>query len=96
MIFAVVVGTIVATQRSDSIRGAKYLLVERCTERGEPRGDYHVALDALDAGTGEMVLIAQGSSARQTEISHQRPIDAIVTGIVDLVDERGELVFRKK
>ncbi len=95
MIFGKVVGTVVATQRSDRIKGAKYLLVERCSARCEPKGDYHVALDALDAGVGEMVLIAQGSSARQTEISYQKPIDAIVTGIVDLVDERGEVVFRK-
>ena len=95
MIFAEVVGTVVATRREDGISGAKYLLVEECSFRGEPRGRYHVALDVVDAGVGEMVMIAQGSSCRQTEVSDRKPVDALICGIVDLVDEQGRIVYRK-
>ena len=99
MIFATVAGTVVSTRRSDSIPGAKYLLLEQCTHRGEPRGEprgeFLVALDELGAGPGEMVLVSQGSSARQTPASDKKPIDAVVAGLVDLVEERGEIVYRK-
>ena len=95
MIFAQVAGTVVATRREDGIRGAKYLLVEECSCRGEGRGRYHVALDVVAAGVGEMVMIAQGSSCRQTEISDRKPVDALICGIVDLVDEQGRIVYRK-
>ena len=95
MIFAKVVGTVVATRRADAISGAKYLLVEQCGHRCEPRGRYHVALDVVDAGVGELVMISQGSSCRQTEISDRKPVDALMGGLVELVDEQGEVVFRK-
>ena len=95
MIFAQVVGTVVATRREDGISGAKYLLVQQCSHRGEARERYHVALDVVDAGVGEMVMIAQGSSCRQTALSDRKPVDALVCGIVDLVDEQGQIVYRK-
>jgi microcompartment protein CcmK/EutM len=95
MIFARVVGTVVATRRADRIAGAKYLLVEQCSHRGEPRGGHHVALDIVDAGVGELVMISQGSSCRQTPISDRKPVDALICGIVDLVDEQGRIVYRK-
>jgi microcompartment protein CcmK/EutM len=95
MIFAQVVGTVVATRREDGIDGARYLLVEECSCRGEARSRYHVALDVVGAGAGELVMIAQGSSCRQTAVSDRKPIDALICGIVDLVDEQGKIVYRK-
>jgi len=95
MIFAQVVGTVVATRREDGIRGARYLLVEQCSHRGDGRGRYHVALDVMGAGLGELVMIAQGSSCRQTALSDRKPVDALICGIVDLVDEQGRIVYRK-
>ncbi len=95
MTFAKVVGTVVLTRRADNVPGAKFLLVEACTPRLEGRGDYVVALDVVGAGEGELVMIAQGPSARNTRLSERRSIDAVVCGIVDLVDEGGEVVFRK-
>ena len=83
------------SERSDGIKGAKYLLVELCSHKAEGRGDYLVALDAMGAGSGEMVIISQRSSARQTQISNKKPIDPIVSGIVDLIEEQGEIVYRK-
>jgi microcompartment protein CcmK/EutM len=97
MIFARVAGTVVATRRSDGIPGAKFLLVELCDQRGRGRGrpDYLVALDGIGAGPGELVMVTQGPSARQMQFSDKKPVDALISGIVDLVDENGEVVFRK-
>jgi len=95
MIFARVAGTVVATVRSDGIPGAKFLLVELCDPQGRGRKDYLVALDGIGAGPGELVMVTQGPSARQMPFSDKKPVDALISGIVDLVDENGEVVFRK-
>jgi microcompartment protein CcmK/EutM len=52
-------------------------------------------LDLVGAGTGEVVIVAQGSSARQTPFTKEKPIDAVIVGIVDLVEENGKVVFKK-
>jgi len=95
MIFAKVVGTVVATRRSDELPGAKYLLVELTSPKGEPRRDYLVALDGVGAGVGELVIVTQGPSARQMAFSDKKPVDALISGIVDLVDEGGSVAYRK-
>ncbi len=95
MIFARVAGTVVATRRSDGVAGGKFLLVELCDQRGRGRKDYLVALDGVGAGVGEVVMVTQGPSARQMPLSDKKPVDALISGIVDLVDEGGEVVFRK-
>ena len=69
--------------------------MEACTPRQEGRGEYLVALDVVGAGVGELVMVAQGPSARNTRVSESRAIDAVVCGIVDLVEERGAVVYRK-
>jgi microcompartment protein CcmK/EutM len=96
MIFARVVGTVVSTKKNDSILGTKYLLTRLCDQSGKSKSGYIVALDLVGAGTGEVIIIAQGSSSRQTETTYQKPIDAVIVGIVDLVEEKGEIVFRKQ
>ena len=96
MIFARVAGTVVSTKKNDSIVGTKYLLTRTCDQNGKPKNDYIVALDLVGAGTGEVVIIAQGSSSRQTELTYQKPIDAVIAGIVDLVEEKGKIIFRKQ
>jgi microcompartment protein CcmK/EutM len=95
VIFARVAGTVVLTQRADTVPGARFLLVEACTPRLEGRGEYLVAVDVVGAGEGELVLLAQGPSARNTVLTDRRSVDAVICGIVDLVDENGEVVFRK-
>jgi microcompartment protein CcmK/EutM len=95
MLFGKVEGTVVSTKKEDSITGTKYLLVRICNHRGEPVEGYVVALDLVGAGTGELIVLAQGSSARQTERTYQKPIDAVIAGIVDLVEENGKTVFKK-
>ena len=95
MILGRVVGTVVATRRCDEIPGARYLLVQAADARGGGRPAWHVALDPLGAGQGELVLLSQGSSERQNPMSDQKPVDTLVAGIVDTVEERGDVVFRK-
>ncbi len=95
MVLGIVRGTVVASQRSDEIIGARYLLVELCKTGGEGTGKFIVALDDIGAGNGEMVLLSQGSSSRQTEISKNKAVDAIIVGIVDTVYESGNVTYRK-
>jgi microcompartment protein CcmK/EutM len=83
-------GTVIATKRSDSLQGAKWLLVEECDPLGTGRGDCLVALDMVGADRGQMVLLTQGSSCRWTMRTEDRPIDTLVVAIVDHVDQRGK------
>ena len=96
MIFGKVTGTVVSTRKSDSITGTKYLLVQLCSRTEKLSDSYLVALDLVGAGPGEMVILSQGSSARQSELTYQKPIDAVIVGIVDLVEEKGSTVYRKQ
>lgn len=95
MIFGIVVGTVVGTKKSDNIVGTKYQLVRLCNYMAEEGSEYLVALDGVGAGVDEMVIISQGSSCRQTKVTKERPIDALIVGIVDLVEKDGEIVFKK-
>ena len=95
MIIAKVVGTVVASQREDGMQGATYLLVEVCDQNLKSKKDFLVALDVVGAGYDELVLISQGSSCRQTETTYQKPVDAMVIAIVDLIDEKDREVYRK-
>ena len=95
MILGMVVGTVVTSKKADGIDGATYLLVERCDQGGSRRGDFHVALDQVGAGVGEMIFMSQGSPNRQTPRTFDKPIDASIIGIVDLIDECGKVVYHK-
>jgi microcompartment protein CcmK/EutM len=95
MILGIVVGTVVSTRRADGIEAARYLLVEQCDQQGTRKHDFLVALDLIGARYGEVVLLCQGSPARQTMITDNRPIDALIAGIVDLIDEKGTVVYQK-
>ena len=95
MIFGKVAGTVVSTIKSDSIIGTKYMLVQLCSRDEKLSDNYLVVLDLVGAGIGEMVIVSQGSSARQSEMTYQKPIDAVIVGIVDLVEEKGSTVYRK-
>jgi microcompartment protein CcmK/EutM len=83
MQLAKVVGTVVASRKESSLEGLKLLLVRAVDEEGRESGGYLVAADAVGAGPEEYVLIAAGSSARQTTMTDKRPVDAVVMAIVD-------------
>jgi microcompartment protein CcmK/EutM len=96
MILGMVVGTVVSNKRADQIEAARYLLIDQCDQQGTGKKDFLVALDLIGAGYGEMVLLSQGSAARQTTITDNRPMDAVIVGIVDLIDESGKVVYKKQ
>ena len=93
MTMARVRGTVVATQRSDQVDAPKWLLVEECDQRGAGRGEYLVALDMVGADRGQVVLLTQGSSCRWTSRTEDRPMDTLVVGIVDSIDQSGEAAY---
>jgi len=95
VILAKVLGNIIASVNVDGIEGSKYMIVAPGTPTGEAAEGAMVALDLIGATTGEFVLVSQGSSVRQTEITKDKPIDAVIMGIVDIVEENGKVVFRK-
>jgi microcompartment protein CcmK/EutM len=95
MNLAKVVGTVVSTQKEDSLSGLKFLLLEILDERRKPTGASVVAADSVGAGVGELVLYAAGSSARLTKVTDKRPVDAVVMAIVDSWEVGGEEVYRK-
>ena len=88
MIYARVVGTIWATRKDPMIEGLPLMLVERIDMEGKPLGTPLVAVDTVSAGVGEQVLVAQGSSARQTAKTRDRPVDAVIMAIVDNLEVR--------
>ncbi len=90
-----VVGTVVASQKEASLEGLKFLTVRRLTIEGEDTDTYVVAVDAVGAVVGEIVMIATGSSARQTVFTDKRPCDAVVMAIVDTWEVQGDEKYRK-
>jgi len=96
MLLGKVIGTLVASRKETSIEGVKLLVVRPCDVDGNVGDAVEVvAADAVGAGVGEVVLYAQGSSARQTELTHQRPLDATIMAIVDSVAVDGETRYVK-
>jgi carbon dioxide concentrating mechanism protein CcmL len=83
MQLAKVVGTVVSTRKEQSINGLKLLVVRPLDEDGRETGNAIVSVDAVGAGPDEVVLIAAGSSARQTVATDKRPVDSVVMAIVD-------------
>ena len=81
-----VVGTVVATRKDEKLDGFKLLVIRAVGPDGKEKGSYLVAVDTVDAGVGELVLIVSGSSARMTAGCTDRPIDAAVVGIVDDIE----------
>ncbi len=88
-------GTLTASQKAGTAPVGRYLLVEPCNERGEPAGSVFVAFDTVGAGTGEVVIVARGSSARQTAETKDTPVDAVIVGIVDLIEKKRKVVFKR-
>ncbi len=88
-----VVGTVTASRRSDKIAGARWLLVEESTQKGEGKGEFLVALDLVGADRGQLVMTTQGSSCRWHTLTDDRPIDTLVVGIIDVIDESGAVVY---
>jgi microcompartment protein CcmK/EutM len=86
MILARIVGTVVATRKDPKLVSTTLLVARPMDPHGKPEGNYLVAVDTVDAGVGETVLIVSGSSARMAVGMKDCPIDAAVVGVVDAID----------
>ena len=86
MIVAKVVGTVVATRKDERLVSNKLLVARPIDPAGKPEGSYLVAVDTVDAGFGETVLIVSGSSARMAAGMKDCPVDAAIVGIIDSID----------
>lgn len=95
MLIARVIGTTVATIKDEKLTGRKLLVVRQTDERGGQIGKPYVAIDTVDAGVGDLVLTAAGSSARQTNITKDTPVDAVIMAVIDSLEVDGQIVFRK-
>ena len=102
MFVARVTGSVVSTEKVESMKGQKLLIVEpyrldsSSRDRLVSTGRTFVAVDMLGAGVGDMVLISQGSSARFTPETNKLPIDTVVIGIVDEVNIEKQSVYSRR
>lgn len=78
------------------MRGSKLLIVRDTDHTGEFIGKPYVAVDLVDAGVHELVLTGHGSSARQTYLTKDCPVDAVVVAVIDHLEVDGEVVFKKE
>lgn len=95
MFLGKVIGTLVASQKEATLDGLRFMVVRRLTVDNEEESGYVVAADAVGAGVGEVVMVATGSSARQTRVTDKRPCDAVIMAIVDTWDVSGEIKYNK-
>ena len=95
MLIGKVIGSVVATQKDEKLEGRKLLVVQVHNQQNKPLDQYVVAVDSVQAGPGDMVLYATGSSARQTTLTEGRPCDAVVMAVVDSWDLGGDNVYEK-
>ena len=86
MILGKVVGTVWATRKDEQLVGMKLQIVQPVNLDYSLKSGFVVAVDSVGAGVGEIVLVAQGSSARQTRLTKNKPVDAVITAIVDKLD----------
>ena len=86
MVLGKVVGSVWATRKDSKLLNMKFLLVRHLDFDMKLKDSFMVAVDSVGAGAGEVVLVASGSSARLTELTHQKPVDAVIMAIVDKLD----------
>jgi ethanolamine utilization protein EutN len=86
MLLAKIVGTVVATRKDPRLVSSKLMIARSVDPHGKPEGSYLVAIDTVDAGVGETVLIVSGSSARMASGLKDCPVDAAIVGIIDEIE----------
>jgi microcompartment protein CcmK/EutM len=95
VLLARVSGTLVATDKEPTLEGLSFRVLSQLNTDNQETGSYVVAVDAIGAGVGEVVMYATGSSARQTEATDGRPCDAVIMAIVDTWEVDGEEKYHK-
>ena len=95
MQIALVIGSAVSTMKNEKLTGLKLLVVREADETGAAIGKPAVAIDSVGAGVGDLVLLAGGSSARQTAVTENRPVDNVIMAILDSLEVDGQVTYRK-
>jgi microcompartment protein CcmK/EutM len=95
MLLGKVVGTLVATRKDEKLEGFRLMVVRQLNIENEETGGYVIAADAVQAGVGDTVLYATGSSARQTVLTDKKPCDAVLMAIVDTWEVGGVVIYQK-
>ncbi len=96
MLVCQIIGDVVSTTKSNKIEGFKLLVVQPVdVHELKPSGSPLVAVDTVGAGEGEYVLISQGSSARLTDQTQDKPVDAVICAILDYIEIEGKRTFSK-
>jgi ethanolamine utilization protein EutN/carbon dioxide concentrating mechanism protein CcmL len=96
MLIAKVIGTTISTIKDPTLTGRKLLILRPADIDGVPFGKPYVAVDTLDAGVGDLVLTAHGSSGRQTEITKNRPVDAVIMAVIDHLEVSNKVTYQKE
>lgn len=96
MFISKVIGTTISTIKDQQLEGRKLLILRQCDETGEVYGKPYVAVDTLDAGVGDVVLTAHGSGGRQTDITKNSPVDAVIMAVVDHMVVEGNVAYQKE
>jgi len=86
VLLAKIMGTVVATRKDPRLVSNKLMVVRPVDPRGKGEGNYLVAVDTVDAGVGDTVLVVSGSSARMASGLKDCPVDAAIVGVVDVVE----------
>jgi microcompartment protein CcmK/EutM len=95
MLIAKVIGTTVSTIKDPKLEGRKLLICREADESGKATGKPYVAVDTVDAGVGDLVLTAHGSSGRQTAITKDTPVDAVIMAVIDSLQVDGAQSYVK-
>ena len=95
MKIALVIGSTISTIKDQAISGRKLLIVRDTDTAGNEKGEPYVAVDTVGAGTGDLVLVTDGSSARFTNQTTDAPVDAVIVGVIDSLEMGGTVSYRK-
>jgi len=93
MVIGEIIGTVVATRKTDNMEGLPLRIVRRITTDAAPTDSYVVAVDVVGASEGELVMLTSGSAARNTHLTDARPVDAIIIAIVDMWQVEGVVKY---
>ena len=96
MRIALVIGSTISTIKDEVIRGRKLLIVQNTDTSGKPNGEPYIAVDTVSAGTGDLVMVTDGSSARYTNQTTNAPVDAVIVGVIDSLEMSGKVTYRKE
>ena len=96
MKIALVIGSTISTIKDEVIRGRTLLIVRDADTAGNATGEPYIAVDTVSAGTGDLVMVTDGSSARYTNQTTNAPVDAVIVGVIDSLEMGGTVTYRKE